>query len=119
MASSASRASVVASELAGRRRELSVRMALGAEEWRIGRLIPHYASAIVVCGTVLERGGAYALSRTPQSSSLWPVNGTAQPRDSDGETRHGEQASVAARQQRTEMQRDVDVSAGDEQHQWG
>ncbi|HET7553789.1 MAG TPA: ABC transporter permease [Gemmatimonadaceae bacterium] len=59
--------SVIAFVVAGRKRELAVRMALGAEAWRVGRLVANYATAIVVGGTLLGLGGAYVMSQTLRS----------------------------------------------------
>ncbi len=58
---------VIAFVVAGRRREFAIRMALGAEAWRIGKLVFGHATAIVVTGTMLGLAGAYVLSRTLQS----------------------------------------------------
>ena len=58
---------VIAFVVAGRRRESAIRMALGAEAWRRGKLVFGHATAIVVTGTMLGLAGAYVLSRTLQS----------------------------------------------------
>lgn len=58
---------VIAFMVAGRRRELAVRMALGAEAWRIGRLVANFATGIVVRGTLLGLGGGYVMSQALQS----------------------------------------------------
>ena len=58
---------LIAFVVAGRRRELAVRIAVGAAAWRIVRLVLRSASAFVVGGTVLGLGGAYVMSRALQS----------------------------------------------------
>lgn len=58
---------VIAFVVAGRRREFAVRMALGAETWRIAKLVFRYAAAIIGVGTLLGLGGAHVLSRALQS----------------------------------------------------
>jgi ABC-type antimicrobial peptide transport system permease subunit len=58
---------VVAFVVAGRRRELAVRMALGAEAWRLGRLVANFATAIVVGGMLVGLFGAYVMSQALQS----------------------------------------------------
>jgi ABC-type lipoprotein release transport system permease subunit len=57
---------VIAFTVAGRRRELAVRIALGAEAWRIARLVVRFAAVIVGTGTLLGLGGAYVMSRALQ-----------------------------------------------------
>ena len=51
----------------GRRREFAVRIALGAESWRIGRLVFGDAATIGGGGALLGLGGAYALARALQN----------------------------------------------------
>ncbi len=58
---------VVAFTVAGRRRELGVRVALGAARSRIVVLVVRQAASVVASGTVLGLGGAYALSRVLRS----------------------------------------------------
>lgn len=58
---------VVAFTVAARRREFGVRLALGAEAGRIAQLVARDAAVIVVSGTVIGLGGAYALSRLLQN----------------------------------------------------
>jgi putative ABC transport system permease protein len=58
---------VIAFIVAGRRRELAIRIALGAAPWPIVRLVFRHAAMIVVIGTLFGLGGAYALSRTLQN----------------------------------------------------
>jgi len=58
---------VVASTVAGRRREFGVRLALGAHGGRIAGLVARHATTIVLVGTALGLGGAYALSRVLRS----------------------------------------------------
>jgi putative ABC transport system permease protein len=49
--------------VASRRRELGIRLALGADGRSIAQLIGRYAVGIVFFGSVLGLGGAYALSK--------------------------------------------------------
>jgi hypothetical protein len=58
---------VVAFTVAGRRRELGVRLALGSSRSRIVVLVVRQAAAVVAGGTVLGLSGAYALSRVLRS----------------------------------------------------
>ncbi|HEX5436212.1 MAG TPA: FtsX-like permease family protein, partial [Gemmatimonadaceae bacterium] len=57
---------VIAFAVAGRRRELAIRVALGAEAWRIARLVVRFAAAIIGTGTLLGLGGTYVMSRALQ-----------------------------------------------------
>jgi ABC-type antimicrobial peptide transport system permease subunit len=54
---------VMAFSVAGRRRELGVRMAIGAGPFRIVRLVLGNAGSIVVVGSLFGVAGGYALSR--------------------------------------------------------
>ena len=54
---------VIAFAVAGRRREFGIRLALGADQARIARLVFGSASAIVTVGTGLGLVGAYGLSQ--------------------------------------------------------
>jgi predicted permease len=54
---------VMAFSVAGRRRELGVRMAIGAGPFRIVRLVLGYAGSIVAVGSLFGVAGGYALSR--------------------------------------------------------
>jgi putative ABC transport system permease protein len=67
---------VIAFAVAGRRREFGVRIALGAEASRIAALVARYAARIIVAGTALGLGGAYALARVLESRlfGLEPVD---------------------------------------------
>ena len=58
---------LIAFDVAGRRRELAVRVALGAPAWRIARLVLRSATEILIGGTLLGLCGAYVLSRSLQS----------------------------------------------------
>ncbi len=58
---------VVAFELAGRKREFGIRIALGADGLRISRLVLRSAATIVVWGTLFGLAGAYVLSRVIES----------------------------------------------------
>jgi putative ABC transport system permease protein len=49
--------------VASRRRELGIRLALGADGRNVAALIGRYALGIVLFGTVAGLAGAYALSR--------------------------------------------------------
>jgi predicted permease len=54
---------LVSFTVASRRRELGIRLALGADGRSIAQLIGRYALGIVFFGSVLGLGGAYALSK--------------------------------------------------------
>jgi predicted permease len=54
---------VIAFNVAGRRREFGIRLALGARPTRIGRLVARYAARIVGAGLAVGFVGAYAFSR--------------------------------------------------------
>jgi predicted permease len=58
---------VLAYQVSQRRREIGIRIALGAETGRIFGMVLREGAIIVVAGAVLGLGGAYALGRTLQS----------------------------------------------------
>jgi hypothetical protein len=58
---------VVSFTVASRRREMGIRLALGADGRRLARLIGRYAFSIVALGTAAGLAGAYALSRVLES----------------------------------------------------
>jgi putative ABC transport system permease protein len=57
----------IAFSVSARMREFGVRLALGADGWRIVRLVARTAAVIVGTGTVLGLGGAFVLSRAIES----------------------------------------------------
>ncbi len=54
---------VIAHLVTLRTREFGVRMALGADSWRVVRLVAGRGSALIACGLVIGCAGAVALSR--------------------------------------------------------
>lgn len=70
---------LIAFVVAGRRRELAVRIALGAATWRIARLVVRSTTGVLVAGTLLGLGGAYVLSRILESRlfGVGPLDPTA------------------------------------------
>jgi predicted permease len=58
---------VIAFNVAGRRREFGIRLAIGAQPGRIGTLVARYAARIIGPGIALGFIGAYAFSRILES----------------------------------------------------